>query len=278
MTYVERGYLTDDYHRFCLRDTVSLEEIDYHFHTFHKLLLFRGGNAGYVIEGQHVPLRPGDVILVPKGCVHKPETESQIPYARDIYYLDDGFLRREGLESVFRTAAERRSYVVRPDPAVSEEALRLSAAIADAEAEPEAFAARKLCRLLVCRLLILVGRELLDTQAAPPAVFNELMLRILADIRENLTGDVSADSLAGRFYISKYHLMRMFREETGTSLHRYVTDKRLLLAREFLLDGLTATEACYRCGYRDYSAFAKAYKKQFGIPPGKDGMPKGSSY
>ena len=54
-------------------------------------------------------------------------------------------------------------------------------------------------------------------------------------------------------------MMRRFREETGTSIHNYLSDKRLLAARDLIQSGLSATDACFRCGFRSYSAFSRAY-------------------
>ena len=79
--------------------------------------------------------------------------------------------------------------------------------------------------------------------------------------------NISIDDLAAQFFISKYHMMRRFREETGTSIHNYLSDKRLLAARDLIQSGLSATDACFRCGFRSYSAFSRAYGKLFGATP-----------
>ena len=50
---------------------------------------------------------------------------------------------------------------------------------------------------------------------------------------------VSIDDLAARFYISKYHMMRRFRAETGYTVHAYLTGKRLALAREQIAAGFS---------------------------------------
>ena len=81
---------------------------------------------------------------------------------------------------------------------------------------------------------------------------------------------VTIDELAARFYISKYHMMRRFRQETGYSVHGYLTEKRLLLARQLLGRGCTPAEAALQAGYQDYSTFSRAYKKQFGCSPSAD--------
>ena len=61
--------------------------------------------------------------------------------------------------------------------------------------------------------------------------------------------------------------MRRFREETGTSIHNYLSDKRLLAARDLIASGTAATDACFRCGFRSYSAFSRSYGKLFGVTP-----------
>ena len=90
---------------------------------------------------------------------------------------------------------------------------------------------------------------------------------ILRYLEANLAEDISIDDLAAQFFISKYHMMRRFREETGTSIHNYLSDKRLLAARDLIQSGLSATDACFRCGFRSYSAFSRAYGKLFGATP-----------
>ena len=62
-------------------------------------------------------------------------------------------------------------------------------------------------------------------------------------------------------------MMRRFREATGYTIHSYVTEKRLLLARDLLSRDVPLTEIAERCGYRDYSTFSRAYKKKFGKSP-----------
>jgi AraC-like DNA-binding protein len=75
------------------------------------------------------------------------------------------------------------------------------------------------------------------------------------------------DALAERFYISKFHMMRAFRKETGSTIYMYLTQKRLMLARERMDEGMSATEACYACGFGSYSSFTRAYRKYYGSTP-----------
>ena len=84
--YVQRGYLREDFRLFHLKGPME-EQLDWHYHTFHKLIFFLGGTSSYGLEGRSYPLEAGDVILVPQGCVHRPEAAPGAPYERVILYL-----------------------------------------------------------------------------------------------------------------------------------------------------------------------------------------------
>jgi AraC-like DNA-binding protein len=90
------------------------------------------------------------------------------------------------------------------------------------------------------------------------------ILRKAAGIESN---DADMDALAETFYVSKYHMMRQFRQETGLTVYEYLTQRRLLHARDLMEKGIRATEACYRSGFRSYSSFTRSYARIFGTTP-----------
>ena len=100
--------------------------------------------------------------------------------------------------------------------------------------------------------------EYIDT-----ADHNEKIINILDYINSHLTEDLSIDHISSNFYLSKYYLMRLFKQETGYTIGNYISSKRLLLAKELILSGTPALQACFDCGYKDYSTFSRAYKSLF---------------
>jgi AraC-like DNA-binding protein len=270
--YLNRGYLLEDYKLFHLRDEVSLNEIGYHYHEFHKVLMFMSGNASYVIEGRHYLLSPYDVVLVPRGCVHKPEVGLAAPYERYVLYLSPTYLRSMSgcdLEKCFTEAETDYSFVLCPAGSRKAKIQSLFSSIEEAGSSGE-YGSTALGRLLVYELMIELARAAIIPEEKPEnIIYDREIVEILSWINDNLTEDISIDSLADRFYISKYHMMRRFRAETGYSIHSYISNKRLLFAHDLLLMGSSVTAACYGCGYKDYSSFSRAYKKQFGITPGE---------
>lgn len=269
--YVQRGYLNEDFRLFHLRGAME-ESVDWHYHTFHKIIEFLGGESGYGVEGKQYLLQPGDLVLVPQGCIHRPEAEPNAPYERRILYLSPEFLRRAGgscdLAACFDRAREEFRFVVHPADGTGGAQL---AALEHAERE-DAFGRELLAQSLLFQFLIGLNRAMADDllQYAKPAAYDRKIESILRYLSEHLTEPVSIDDLAARFFVSKYHMMRQFRAQTGYTIHGYLTGKRLMFARAMIAAGTPVLQASEESGFGDYSAFLRAYRKQFGAAPNQE--------
>jgi len=270
--YEKRGYLYGDFRLFHLKDS-SMERINWHFHDFHKMILFLSGHAAYCVEGKHYNLLPGDIVLVPQGCIHRPEIEEKLPYERIVLYLSPEYLSRLSssdcdLQQCFRQAQEQYRYVLRPKDRFDTYA-RLFAALEQA-VEDQEFGAELLRSSIFSQLLIAVNRDSMQGKLLylEAAGCDEKIVAILQYLNVHLSQPISIDSLAQQFYLSKYHMMRRFRNETGFTIHNYLTEKRLQLAKQELSAGQPAQNVCIHCGFQDYSAFSRAFKKRYGISPG----------
>ena len=269
--YVQRGYLHEDFRLFHLRGAME-ESVDWHYHTFHKIIEFLGGESGYGVEGKQYLLQPGDLVLVPQGCIQRPEAEPNAPYERRILYLSPEFLRRAGgscdLAACFDRAREEFRFVVHPADGTGGGQLT---ALEHAERE-DAFGRELLAQSLLFQFLIGLNRAMADDllQYAKPAAYDRKIEAILRYLSEHLTEPVSIDDLAARFFVSKYHMMRQFRAQTGYTIHGYLTGKRLMFARAMIAAGTPVLQASEESGFGDYSAFLRAYRKQFGAAPNQE--------
>ena len=90
---------------------------------------------------------------------------------------------------------------------------------------------------------------------------------VLSYINEHYSEALTLDALAERFFISKYHLLRKFEAQVGTTVHRYILQKRLLNAKQLLAGGLAPSEVCTYCGFGDYANFYRAFRAEYGTTP-----------
>lgn len=268
--YEKRGYLLEDFRLFHLQDAQGTK-VDFHYHEFCKLLLLRSGSGGYSVEGQRYALMSGDIVLIGRRCVHRPEFEKGVPYERTIIYISPEFLQQQSVTDcdLMDCFSGERGHVLR----LSESQRRKLFALADdleQELSGDSYGRVILSNGLLLRLLVEIGRNLqhLDGELPSPIQpHSSRVLEILRYLDAHLTEDITIDELAEQFYLSKYHMMRLFRRETGDSIHSYLSHRRLLYARDLISQGVSATEACFRCGWHSYSSFTRAYSKRFGTTP-----------
>ena len=267
--YEQRGYLDSDFKYFHISDKVT-SDIDFHYHDFYKIILILKGDVRYLIEGREYELLPFDFVLVNRFDIHKPVVESKDDYDRIILYLKPEFLEKLGLLDAFMKAKELESYVVRFNSGTSAYIYdMLLKAEEDIKIKDTEYAGELTAKIDVITTLIEFNKACIseDFGFRPEARFNRKVIEIIEYINENLQKDLSIDSIADKFYLSKYHMMRIFKSETGYSVHRYISEKRILLARNLIMSGVPSTTACLECGFKDYSSFSRAFKNQLGILP-----------
>ena len=268
--YEKRGYLLENFRLFHLFSQ-SGAKVEYHYHEFCKLLLLISGRGGYVVDGQRYLLQPGDVVVIGSRSVHRPELERGNPYERIIIYISPEFLQRMSspdcdLLDIFSAEA---GHVLRLKEAERKKIFAMTAAL-EKELSGDDYGRELLSNMNLLRLLVEIGRQQRkkDTDNPHPVIpKNPRVLEWMRYIDGHLAEDLDMDTLAEQFYISKYHMMRLFHRETGFTIHTYLMQRRLLAARQLIEQGMRATEACYRCGFRSYSSFTRAYNKHFGSTP-----------
>ena len=88
-------------------------------------------------------------------------------------------------------------------------------------------------------------------------------------LEECFAADVSLRELAGVVGLSRYHLIRVFRENVGLPPHAYLTQVRLRRARELLAAGEPIAAVAQGVGFADQSHLTRRFKGAFGITPGQ---------
>lgn len=261
------GYLKEDFRLFHINDQTK-KDFSYHYHDFHKIIVFISGKVTYHIEGKAYHLKPRDILLVSQGAIHKPKIDPSVPYERYIFWIRDDLSCQE-LNTCFQKANDRSFNLVRADSALQE---RLKDLLPEIEQtlQNKHFGDTVLRNALFTQFMIYINRIFLRTSSSPDKKTyssDTQVEQLLKYINRNLSENLSIDQLANRFFFSKYHMMRKFKNETGYTIHNYITSKRLLMARSLISQGMPVMKAAQASGFHDYTTFVRAYKKQFGKAP-----------
>lgn len=277
--YIKKGYLHQHFRIFHLRD-VAMKEIPFHYHDFHKIIIFIDGEGQYIIEGKNYPLKPRDILFVSAGEIHRPVTYPGKLYERIVIYVSQDFLShwqqeqwddtQIDLSRCFQLARETSS-VMHMAKGGDHDLLFHMKKLERVDHE-QGFANQLYTEILFIEFMILLNRALESNQLDQlhEASYDPKIQQVLEHINHNLTEDLSIDTLADIAFMSKFYLMRKFKAETGYSIHQYITSKRLIMAKELLSSTtLPITDICFQCGFRDYSSFFREFQKNFRISPRK---------
>ncbi len=251
-------------------------EVALHSHDFYEILFFISGNVTFSIESKNYIMLPGDILLISPLELHRPvliQAEQQ-PYERIVLWVSkallDAFISSsaDDITTCFDTKQPNHTNLIRL-PARSQEFIRDFLEKIIAEKEGSRFANQLLVSCYLGQVLVEVNRALLET----PERFvqtdnsNQIIKNILNYINEHYGEHLSLDLLSSMFFTNKYHLSHEFNKTVGTSVYRYIIQKRLIMAKQMLISGTSPTSVFRNCGFSDYANFYRAFKSEYGISP-----------
>jgi AraC-like DNA-binding protein len=258
---IERDILTTDLLHIWSQESDEVYS-DIHCHAEYEIYYFIKGDVDYRIEGSHYLMTPESLLLIPPNNIHGATIKSTRLHQRiSVHFvpelLDES--ERSLLPEIFHA-----SHLYYPD--LSPHRIRfLVQSVLDCKGMKEPLQKIAVRHRAISLLTHIYQIHLKNIAAIAPQ--NEKIQAILSYLNSNIHKPISLDRLVQKFYISKNHLNVIFRKETGTTVSQYIRIKRLVMARQEILQGCTAEEAAYKVGFNDYSNFYRAYKAFFGIMP-----------
>lgn len=228
-------------------------------HEYNEILYYIDGNATFLSENHYEELTKGTLLIIPKEYYHKFEIKNQNAYNRLVLNFPQNYVPKE-MVSVFDKISVIRN--ITPDIAYTIERMRKVMTSSKEGAEHLLYA---LYNLLISELYFSGTAGYEPTYRAKDSI----SARCIKLIEGNLHQRFTICDIAAYLNISTSSLLHSFKSEMGTSLHKYITEKRLIYAHSLIADGAKPTEVFEYCGYEDYSGFYKAFLKMFEYSPSK---------
>ena len=236
-----------------------------HIHQSHELFCLVKGNVGYMVEGRKYRLYPGTALLMRSSESHKLIVNESTEYERYVINFSTEFFTKNGFDLNLlapyfnRELGQKNRYLVKDFPKFTPLDFLEKIESEAPTVSPKNAVLSNLAALLSCINLAFLNKSNKDTEEGS----------IIAFVNNNLTNDISIQDIADFAHLSTSQLCRVFKGLTGTSVHEYILTKRLILFNEKQRQGKSALKASAECGFRDYSAFYRLYKKRFGYSPTK---------
>lgn len=250
----------------------KMDQVGIHHHDFFEVYFFLHGRVNFKVEGKTYQLQTGDLLLINPQELHQPDIGEDALYERIVLWIDRSYLSslcvtaETDLTACFDTDAPNHTNLLRPAKihrAELEQMLdRLTREYYGGQEDSFAYA-----QGLLVQFMVEINRLARASGSLRKLEEPDLISQVLTYIGSNYQENITLESLAAQFFVSKYYLSHEFSHRVGTSIYRYVIFRRLLQARELMSAGHAPGEVYQLCGFGDYANFYRAFRGEYGISP-----------
>lgn len=247
-------------------------KIEMHTHDYYEFYFFIEGNVSIQIEEDIYPLKCGDMVVIPPGRRHRaivePGTQN---YRRFVFWISReyaGHLMEQASEyGYLMQRAEVLGRLIYHHNVVGFNTIQYKIFQLIEEIQMERYGRDARVPLLVNDLILHLNREIYEEEHPVKIKEENLYQNLICYIEQNLEEDLSLEKLASSFYVSRYYVAHIFKEQAGISVHQYILKKRMQASREAILGGENISRVYERYGFQDYSSFYRAFRKEYGMSP-----------
>jgi AraC-like DNA-binding protein len=265
--------VSKDFELYYYNDKNVFPQLELHTHSYYECYFFLEGNVKMQIQDAFYDLTYGDLVLIPPGLVHTPVmVNMDIPYRRFVLWFSQdycNYLTKISTDYAYlqQYVQIHKRYIFHNDNiqfnSIQSRILRLLE-----EMHSKKFGRLPQISLCLDDLILHLNRLLYEKEHQNTAPSTKsLYQNVLGYIETHLYEPLSLELLANEFYVSKYHLAHVFKEQMGISIHQHIMKKRLYQCKEAIQSGENITKVYQQFGFGDYSGFYRAFKKEYGISP-----------
>jgi len=235
-----------------------------HTHNTYEIYYLNEGKRTYIIDNKVYEVKAGDFALIPPNVFHKTTGDAYNKRTLICFSLD--FLEKAFTsDTVNEMLSCFSTHIISLPDSEREGFLQLCRQI---NTQEKAFSFKG--QLFLANVLSLLKKYATPEKTTPKNSANRLLSEILNYICENFQTIENLEEISDNFLITKFHLCRIFKENTGMSVFSYINTLKIQSACNLLLNtNKSITEISEECGFSSHIYFCKAFKKQHGITPTK---------
>lgn len=239
---------------------------DVHFHNDYELYYLLDGTIKYFIGDEIFFVRKGNFVFVPKGVLHKTDSEDCLRNERMLVCFDDSLFNDDEMKDVLNELSEAKLICVDKNriSLVTDVLQKIQKEHSREYTHKDAMIKTYTRELLIllCRYRVAEERE--------PNDADRLIYKISEYISNNFPEDIGLKRLAFEFAISEAQLSRRFKTVVGMGVSEYIRYVRILNAESLLKSTtLSITEVAEKCGFNDSNYFSTVFKLAMGTTPVK---------
>ncbi|MCA0757712.1 AraC family transcriptional regulator [Paenibacillus sp. N4] len=258
------------------RDTKTAQnELPDHIHDWYELVYLYSGKGTFFIDQTIYSAVAGDIFLIPGNTIHRSFPDPDNPKTATALFFSPTLVHSAPLGEpftflrCFEQAKRTKTYKLR---ATENEKRQLEALIdaIHAEERNRLPGSRQAVLLHLQHILLMLSRSAYAPESPQPATAAApgWMTSILTYIDEHPGDALGLSELARLASVTPAHFSRVFKKLTGMNVTEYVTTKRIIRAKELLIETEDSiADIAGRCGFESVPHFHRMFKKLTGMTP-----------
>ena len=239
-------------------------------HDWYELFFVKAGEVSWFIENEMHPIAPYTLTIFNSQEIHKLHIRSNKRFERMKLLFNPALARQFSINgfdplACFDERPKGKGNIVALSMQEGQELQDLFKKVAAEDDRPET----PLSRLIALMdILILANRLYRNSPARSEApALPDKVADVMAYVSEHLGDDLSLEAISSALGINRFYLCRIFKKETGSTLHNYILYKRISEAKKLLRDGLKTSQVCAMCGFGSMARFTASFRNIVGQTP-----------
>lgn len=243
-----------------------------HNHKAYEIFILFSENAVFYVEGRNYAMECGDMIIFNNRELHRISYDTSKLYSRMVFsfardYVTPFYDENFNILGAFDNRKLGEFNLIKKNTKSYSEIRDCYEKITNCMIKNET-GSDLMIKCYFVQMLVLINRVVREiTKKQTRTETDDKILNILNYINENLQQPITLEKLSEKFFLSKFHISHVFKEVTGYSVNKYITYKRVMLADNLIVNGMSAADAGIAAGFNDYSNFYKAFVKIMGHSP-----------
>ena len=247
--------------------------MDMHIHDCYEIYYSISGGKQFLIDNKFYGIEPGDLFIINQYESHKLTQIDKMVHERIVLFIHPDYSKQlstgiTNLDACFSNRTNLFSHKVSLNKEQQNRFLYYINKITNAKG----FGYDIMEQTAFMELLVLINytfQTAHSKEALSSFTYNHQVDDILTYINQNISNPITINNLSSEFFLSPSYICRIFKATTGTTINKYITARRISIAKSLLNDGYSVMEVHEKSGFTDYSSFFKAFTKAVGISPKK---------
>ncbi len=240
-----------------------------HSHPYYEIILPVTGQIQYSAGGNIYLLYAGDLILFPADVYHMAKFDVvTTPCERIIVQIDADFWKARCRDLHVEKSLQSKNILLLRSEAISQWNLRVLFERMYKSTQLDGFHRDIAFQSQLAEFMMILDQTIEEKLIAVPNTSSNLATKAMDYIETHFhESQLTVQQVAEYTFVSREHLCRVFKDNTGQTVHDYITALRMQAFREALAEGQPILTACNNCGFADYSSFNRTFRKLYQMTP-----------